>query len=74
MPTGGEMMSVRTAAVIDNSSQHLSAAGKDEEVVHCDDGRVVNCRTLPIFNYTEISPPSTGSDANSDIQQDDNCL
>jgi len=71
-PTGAHMTSVRTAAVIDNSGQQSVAKG--EEVAQCDDGRVVNCRTLPIFNYTEISPPSAGPDAASDIRQDDNCL
>jgi len=36
----------------------------------CDDGRVANCQTLPLFNYTDLALPRPD---NGDIVQDENC-
>lgn len=65
----------QSAAVIGNDKQQLVDSDQLSEVAYgrCDDGLVVNCRTLPLFNYTELSPPPVGPEAASDILQDVNC-
>lgn len=66
----------QSAAVVGNDKQQLLV--DDEQLSEaaygrCDDGPVINCRTLPLFNYTELSPPPVGPDAAADILQDVNC-
>lgn len=51
-----------------NSEEFSSISGSE-----CDDGRVANCRTLPLFNYTELAPPPVDAEAADDILQDPNC-
>lgn len=75
--TGAGMMSVRTAAVVGNDKQHQLLLIKGDADVSeaeqhggCDDGRVINCRILPIFNYTELSLPPGPE---TDLLQGENC-
>ncbi|VVC26036.1 Hypothetical protein CINCED_3A018900 [Cinara cedri] len=66
-----------SAAVVnnDNHKQQLLDSKVPSTISYggCDDGRVINCRTLPLFNYTDLTPPPVGADAAADILQDDNC-
>lgn len=66
---------VESAAIVENNDKQQLQTTKIEsaETTHaeCDDGRVINCRTLPLFNYTDLTPPPVGADA--DILQDENC-
>lgn len=65
----------QSAAVVGNDKQHLVDSEELSEAAYgrCDDGRVINCRTLPLFNYTDLTPPPVGPEAASDILQDVNC-
>jgi hypothetical protein len=66
----------QSAAVVGNDKQQLLVDAEElSEAAYgrCDDGPVINCRTLPLFNYTELTPPPVGPDAASDILQDVNC-
>lgn len=67
----------QSAAVVGNDKQQLLVNTEqlsEVEYGRCDDGPVINCRTLPLFNYTDLSPPPViGTDAAGDIQQDVNC-
>ncbi|XP_060844771.1 uncharacterized protein LOC132924456 [Rhopalosiphum padi] len=64
----------QSAAVVGNDKQQLLVDQLSEvEYGRCDDGPVINCRTLPLFNYTDLSPPPVGPDTAGDIQQDVNC-
>ncbi|CAI6353867.1 unnamed protein product [Macrosiphum euphorbiae] len=66
----------QSAAVVGNDKQQLLVdADELSEAAYgrCDDGRVINCRTLPLFNYTDLTPPPVGPEAASDILQDVNC-
>lgn len=69
------LTSVESAAVVENNDkqqlQPKNTESAENAAVECDDGRVVNCRTLPLFNYTDLTPPPVGADA--DILQDENC-
>lgn len=75
MLTGGAALApVESATVLDSDKQQLQTAQHTETSRgECDDGRVVNCRTLPLFNYTDLTPPPVGADAAADILQDENC-
>ncbi|XP_060856513.1 uncharacterized protein LOC132934244 [Metopolophium dirhodum] len=66
----------QSAAVVGNDKQQLLVDAEElSEAAYgrCDDGRVINCRTLPLFNYTDLTPPPVGPEAASDILQDVNC-
>ncbi|XP_003248219.1 uncharacterized protein LOC100573056 [Acyrthosiphon pisum] len=66
----------QSAAVVGNDKQQLLVDAEElSEAAYgrCDDGRVINCRTLPLFNYTDLTPPPVGPEAASDILQDINC-
>lgn len=74
--TGARPRQAESAAVVDNDKQQLLMDSKELSAMvygGCDDGRVLNCRTLPLFNYTDLTPPPVGADAADDILQDDNC-
>lgn len=78
--SAGTMTAVESAAVVDNTDwQQLmppNSGESSESSSGCEDGRLINCRTLPLFNYTDLAPPLVGggtSNVNSDILQDDNC-
>lgn len=66
----------QSAVIVGNDKQQLLVDAEElSEAAYgrCDDGPVINCRTLPLFNYTDLSPPPVGPDAASDILQDVNC-
>lgn len=64
---------VQSAAVVDNFDKQQSLMTSEEliDVVNggCEDGRVANCRTLPLYNYTDLLPPRS----DGDILQDEDC-
>uniref|UniRef100_A0A2S2PV61 Secreted protein n=1 Tax=Sipha flava TaxID=143950 RepID=A0A2S2PV61_9HEMI len=67
---------VRSAAVVDNVKRPITLNSEEFSSIsgsECDDGRVANCRTLPLFNYTELAPPPVDAEAADDILQDPNC-
>lgn len=71
------MTLTQSAAVVANDKQQQLLADTEQlseaDYGRCDDGPVINCRTLPLFNYTELSPPPVGPEAAADILQDVNC-
>lgn len=74
--TGAWTGRTESVAVVDNDKQQLLMDSKELSATvygGCDDGRVINCRTLPLFNYTDLTPPPVGPDATADILQDQNC-
>lgn len=81
MSAGAVTTTVESAAVVENVEwQQLvppSSGESSESSSGCEDGRLINCRTLPLFNYTDLAPPlvggGTGDNVNADILQDDNC-